>query len=90
MKSAGTFPYNGWTMRNEPRRAQVAGSDGSGALSEPLLRPDDVASLLGVRRSSIYEYVRAGRLPHVKVGRHLRFLRTDLEAWVLRQRRPGL
>jgi len=44
--------------------------------------------MLGVRRSSVYEYVRTGRLPHVRVGRHLRFLREDLEEWVRRQRRP--
>jgi excisionase family DNA binding protein len=64
--------------------------NGDGALSEPLLRPEDVANLLGVRKSSVYEYARAGQLPCVKVGRHLRFLRSDLERWVLRQRRPGL
>ncbi|MGH2955208.1 MAG: helix-turn-helix domain-containing protein [Solirubrobacterales bacterium] len=76
-------------MANETATDVITG-DGSGVLSEPLLRPEQVASLLGVRRSSVYEYVRAGRLPHVKVGRHLRFLRSDLEGWVLRQRRPGL
>jgi excisionase family DNA binding protein len=57
-------------------------------LSEPLLRPEEVASLLGVKKSSVYEYARAGRLPCIKVGRHLRFLRADIEQWVLRQRRP--
>jgi excisionase family DNA binding protein len=77
-------------MRNEARAEAIVESDGNGALSEPLLRPEDVASLLGVRRSSIYEYVRAGRLPHVKIGRHLRFLRSDLERWVLHQRRLGI
>ena len=59
-----------------------------GTLAEPLLRPDEVARMLGVRRSSVYEYVRTGRLPHVRVGRHVRFLREDLEDWVRRQRRP--
>jgi excisionase family DNA binding protein len=59
-----------------------------GTLADPLLRPEEVARMLGVRRSSVYEYVRTGRLPHVRVGRHLRFLREDLEEWVRRQRRP--
>ena len=59
-------------------------------LSEPLLDSDAAAALLSVRRSWIYEAVRDGRLPHVKVGRHIRFLRADLESWVFAQRRGRL
>ena len=55
-------------------------------LSEPLLDVADAAALLSVRRSWIYEAVRDGRLPHLKIGRHLRFLRSDLERWVVAQR----
>jgi excisionase family DNA binding protein len=65
-----------------------AGDDAArGTLADPLLRPEEVARILGVRRSSVYEYVRTGRLPHVRVGRHVRFLREDLEEWIRRQRR---
>jgi excisionase family DNA binding protein len=56
-------------------------------LSEPLLDAQAAAALLSVRPSWIYEAVRAGRLPHLKVGRHVRFLRSDLERWVIDQRR---
>ena len=56
------------------------------SLGEPLLRPVDAAALLAVRPSWVYEAVRAGRLPCVRVGRHVRFLRSDLEAWVVAQR----
>jgi excisionase family DNA binding protein len=55
-------------------------------LGEPLLRPVDAAALLAVRPSWVYEAVRAGRLPCVRVGRHVRFLRSDLEAWIVAQR----
>ena len=65
-----------------------SGDGARGTLTDPLLRPHEVARLLGVRRSSVYEYVRTGRLPHVRVGRHVRFLREDLEDWIRRQRRP--
>ena len=51
-----------------------------------MLRPVDAAALLAVRPSWVYEAVRAGRLPCVRVGRHVRFLRSDLEAWVVAQR----
>ena len=53
---------------------------------EPLLQAADAAALLAVRTSWVYEAVRAGRLPCVRVGRHVRFLRSDLEAWVAGQR----
>jgi excisionase family DNA binding protein len=55
-------------------------------LSEPLLDARAAAALLSVRPSWIYEAVRTGRLPHLKIGRHVRFLRSDLEDWVLSQR----
>lgn len=58
-------------------------------LDEPLLDAAATARLLSVRPSWVYEAVREGRLPHLKVGRHVRFLRTDLEAWVLEIRRGG-
>jgi excisionase family DNA binding protein len=56
------------------------------SLSEPLLTAADAAELLSVRRSWIYEAVRCGNLPCVRVGKHVRFLRSDLEAWVAKQR----
>ncbi len=55
-------------------------------LNEPLLTPNEAAALLAVRVSWIYDAVRAGRLPCVRVGRHVRFLRTDLERWIADQR----
>jgi excisionase family DNA binding protein len=41
-------------------------------------------ALLAVPRSSVYEYARRrhGRLPSIVVGRHRRFYRSDLEAWL--------
>src|SRR4051794_36079416 len=56
---------------------------------EPLLKAADAAALLSVRTSWVYEAVRAGRLPCVRVGRHVRFLRSDLAQWVRAQRSAG-
>jgi excisionase family DNA binding protein len=55
-------------------------------LSEPLLTADEVAALLRVPRSTVYELTRTRRLPHVKVGRRTLFVRTDLETWVVASR----
>ena len=51
-------------------------------LTEPLLDANDAARLLKVPRSTLYELVRSRGLPHVKVGRGLRFTRADLGAWI--------
>ncbi len=56
------------------------------SLNMPLLRPDQAAELLAVRPSWIYEAVREGRLPCLRVGRHIRFTRTMLETWLEAQR----
>jgi len=55
-------------------------------LNEPLLTPHETAALLAVRVSWIYDAVRGDRLPCVRVGRHVRFLRSDLERWIADQR----
>jgi len=56
------------------------------ALSEPLLTADDAAELLRVRRSTVYELARSRRLPHIRVGRRILFVRSDLAAWILANR----
>lgn len=54
-------------------------------LDGPLLRPEQAAELLAVKPSWIYEAVRTGRLPCIRVGRHIRFTRTMLEDWLTNQ-----
>ena len=66
----------------------TAASGAAPSLAEgPLLRPDEAAHLLSVKTSWIYEAVRSGRVPCLRVGRHIRFTRTMLEAWLAEQTR---
>jgi excisionase family DNA binding protein len=51
-------------------------------LDSPLLRAEEAAQLLQVRRSWIYDAVRSGALPCLRVGRHIRFTRPMLEEWL--------
>jgi excisionase family DNA binding protein len=57
-------------------------------LDEPLLTADQVANLLAVPRSSVYEYARrlVRPLPSIEVGRHRRFYRSDVETWLTTMR----
>jgi excisionase family DNA binding protein len=51
-------------------------------LDGPLLRPEQAAALLAVKTSWIYDAVRTGKLPCLRVGRHIRFTRPMLETWL--------
>ena len=61
---------------------QTADQRYTGELTEPLLNADEAAQLLHVPRSTLYELVRSRHLPHVRMGRGLRFTRQGLAAWV--------
>lgn len=47
-----------------------------------LLEAEDVAEYLGMRTDWVYREVRAGRLPHIRLGRAVRFRRESIEAWL--------
>ena len=53
---------------------------------EPLLDAEQAAALLNVRLSWVRDPTRAGRLPCIRVGRHLRFTRPMLERWAAQHR----
>jgi excisionase family DNA binding protein len=57
-------------------------------LDEPLLTAAEVAQLLRVPRSTVYEYARRRDepLPSVAIGRHRRYYRGDVEEWLARRR----
>ena len=45
---------------------------------DELLTADEVAELLHVPRSTVSDYARRGVLPSIKLGRHRRFVRSDV------------
>lgn len=47
-----------------------------------LLRPEEVAAILGLGRSTIYELLRAGELSAVHIGRATRIPARDLHRWI--------
>ncbi len=57
------------------------------ALDAPLLTAGEVAGLLAVPRSSVYEYARrrTDPLPSLLIGRHRRFDRRTVERWLGQQ-----
>lgn len=49
------------------------------------LTPEDVATRLGVSISWVRKRSADGTLPHRKVGRYLRFIPSEIDAWVEKQ-----
>jgi excisionase family DNA binding protein len=51
-----------------------------------LMTANQVAELLQMRRTTVEDYARRGLLPSLKLGRHRRFVRSDVEAAIARLR----
>lgn len=47
-----------------------------------LLTPAEAAHFLNLRRSTLDDYARRGIVPSVRLGRHRRFRRSDLERFL--------
>jgi excisionase family DNA binding protein len=73
---------------NRPPLAPIGNNPTPPAASPPrtvssrLLEAEDVANYLGVRTDWVYREVRAGRLPHIRLGRAVRFRSESIEAWI--------
>jgi excisionase family DNA binding protein len=78
-----------------PRGAGVAvkQKNGSGPLAHrdprALLTADEVAARLRVTKCWVYAEVRAGRLPHVRLGRYIRFRAGAIDSWIEEIERGG-
>ena len=53
--------------------------------STPLLTVAEAAELLRVHSNHVYELIRRGELPHVRLGRVIRLPRHRLEQWIEEQ-----
>jgi excisionase family DNA binding protein len=47
-----------------------------------LLTADELAERLGMRTDWVWAQARAGRIPHVRLGRYRRFRESAVEAWL--------
>jgi excisionase family DNA binding protein len=83
-------------MSQDVRSAATTPSTHAPSLLEPslhdLLTVDDVAAVLKVTKNWVYEHTRSrvtspqNRLPHIRVGKYLRFDAHDLRAYLDAQR----
>jgi len=55
-----------------------------------LLTVDEVAERLGVTKDWVWAQARAGRIPHVRLGRYRRFREEAIDAWLLQLEQSNL
>jgi excisionase family DNA binding protein len=53
----------------------------SAAMVAPLLNAEQAAALLNVPKSWVLAEARADRIPHIRLGRYVRFDADELERW---------
>ncbi len=56
---------------------------------EPLLRVSRVARLADCSRTTVYEWVASGTIPHVRIGGSIRIPAADLQRWIDERKRRG-
>ena len=54
-----------------------------------LLTPAEIADLLGVKTSTVYQWTHQGFIPHVKLGRLVRFREQAVAEWVEKRSEAG-
>ena len=47
-----------------------------------LLTAEEVADLLQVSKGWVYEQIRRDSMPHIRLGRYVRFRRSAVERWI--------
>jgi excisionase family DNA binding protein len=56
--------------------------------AEQLWTVRDAAAFLRIGRNAVYEMVKRDEVPNVRVGSRVRFVPSELRAWLGRQRSP--
>lgn len=55
------------------------------AVAESILNIDELSEYLRIAKSSLYKLCQEGKIPGQKVGRHWRFRKVAIDAWLERK-----
>jgi excisionase family DNA binding protein len=76
-RSDTTFDMNNALLATTNKPA-----DSDGGVNGHILTVAEVAHFLRVPKSTVYKLARLGQIPASKIGKHWRFLRSDLQHWM--------
>jgi excisionase family DNA binding protein len=71
------------------RRFERSGSEQGANLADQLLIAGEVAQLLRVTTAWVYAETRSNRLPHVRLGRYVRYRADAIQRWLAEQERSS-
>ena len=54
------------------------------------LTTDELSEYLNLKRSTVYSMAESGELPHYKIGRLIRFRKSDVDRWIEDHRRENI
>jgi excisionase family DNA binding protein len=54
-----------------------------------LISPKDVAAILSISPRKLWSLTASGEIPHLKIGRSVRYPLTDLQQWIELQKKGG-
>jgi len=69
-------------MNDEVSTATASPTEEATAREGEILTVMEVARFLRVPKSTVYKLARVGELPASKIGKHWRFLRSDIHEWM--------
>lgn len=75
-------------MSNKPD--EISQDEKGISAPDPIMTAADVAKYLHLDRKTVYEYSRQGTIPHIKIGRLLRFSRETIDRFVTGQLPPRI
>lgn len=55
---------------------------------ETIMTVPQVAEYLQISKSKIYLMIKRGEMPHIRIGKNVRVLESDLKEWLEAQRAP--
>jgi len=50
--------------------------------NQRLIEIDELSSMLGVSKNTLYDWCAVKKIPHIKLGKFLRFKAADIESWL--------
>ena len=55
-----------------------------------LLNVDELSNILNIKKSCLYHLAAKRKIPSVKIGKHVRFYKRDIEGWLERKYRQAI
>ncbi|MCP4568816.1 MAG: helix-turn-helix domain-containing protein [FCB group bacterium] len=56
---------------------------------ENLLTPQEMTDVLGIAVSTIYQWTHQEYIPHIKIGKFVRFRKSVVEKWLEKREKKG-